>query len=127
MNNVMATGGDILEAMLEGIKCHYNRSAKDGKSCMNLLRDEYEYRLAELDVVTQRKLRRNTKNSPLFSYLPISLALVHEHKAGTKCEPHARVYLASKPYVVFDIPMQAWDRMCSKWQRLCDADSRLAA
>ncbi len=37
------------------------------------------------------------------------------------------VELASKLYVVFDIPMEVLDRMESKWERRCNADSRLTA
>lgn len=127
MDYVMANGMDILEAMIEGTKRNYNRSARDGKTAMNFLREEYENNLADLDSATQKQIRRNTKNSPLHCHLPIRLVMEHKHIGGKVCETHARVSLASKPYVVFDIPMQNWDRMCTKWERRCNADNRPTA
>ena len=118
-NVVYATGKQIFNAAVAGANCGYNRSTDDHNKYSDLLSQHFNVMLAD---ITNRADRRNvlkkTRNDWKQAYLPISLAIVHNHKAGEICEEHARVYLPSNPSAAFDIPMTYWKAICKESARL---------
>jgi hypothetical protein len=114
-----ASGRQIYNAAVAGAKCGYNRSTDDHCKYSEFF---CQYLKLMLDSITNESARREflnlTKNDWKKAYFPISLALVHKHKAGVPCESHARVYLRSKEGAVFDIPMEKWDLICKESARL---------
>lgn len=118
-NVVYATGKQIYNAAVAGANCGFNRSTDDHSKYSDFFSQYFKLMLSS---VTNKSDRRDylkiTKNDWKKAYLPISLALVHKHKAGVPCESHARVYLRSKEGAVFDIPMKKWDAICEESARL---------
>ena len=111
-STVYAKGSDIYAAFIRGAERKYNRSTDDYKSYEAQLSESYDYLLNCVGNRDQiRAIKRKTKGSWRNAYLPLSLALKHHHIAGEPVEEHARVYLASDPFSVIDIPMPEWEKL----------------
>ena len=120
-SQIYAKGSDIFAALINGAKRKYNRSTDD--------HSVYEVRLAEsfnhlIKSVTcrekHRAIIRNTKGQWRKAYMPLNLALLHHHQAGKPIETHARVYLATDPYHLMDIPLEDWQSM----SKLCPINQK---
>ena len=111
-NIIFAYGETIFSALKNGAQQGYNRSTDDYNLYINDLNQHYEAMIADLETKKQRqRVRRFTQNNWRNAFLPIGLALVHEHKAFEPCEPHARVFLPTKMFRVYDITMHDWNEM----------------
>lgn len=114
MNYVYVLGSKILSAAIAGAKCGYNRSTDDMEVYVNRLSESRIYWLKKISRNGRRKIKQvQAKFSPrkkiLNTVYPVSLLMVHEHKQGKSCEPHARILLY--PSTVIDIPMHCWEEM----------------
>jgi len=111
----MVLGSDIYKAAIAGAREGYNRSTDKFDAYSRMLENCYEDCLADIEDSSVRKnIRRNTYGDWRRASLPLALAMVHHHKFGEPCEPHARVYLTTSPTSVFDIPMSFWNRFISE-------------
>lgn len=118
-NEVYATGKQIYDAAVAGANCSYNRSTDDHSKYSDLISQHFSVMLADItNRADRRSVMKKTRNDWKQAYLPISLALVHKHKAGEICEEHARVYLPSNLNAAFDIPMTHWNAICKESARL---------
>ena len=116
---IYATGKQIYEAAVAGAKRGYNRSTDDYYSYEEIISEHYKAMLEGLKTRAQRRLvQKHTGNDWRKAYLPLSLALVHKHIGGQECEEHARVYLITNPFCVFDIPMSDWNAMSQNFKHL---------
>ena len=116
-NVVYATGQEIYDAAVAGARRGYNRSTDNYTYYVADLENHYAKVVASIEnKEDRRRLLKSTRKDWRRAYLPVKLALVHHHIAGEPCEAHARVYLSTNPFTVFDIPMTHWQRM--------EADSR---
>ena len=117
---VFATGEQIYQAAVEGAKCGYNRSTDNYKNYEELISQQYKTMLNTLcNREERRTIQKQTRNNWRKAFLPLSLALVHEHVGGQPSEAHARVYLSSNPAAVFDIPMGRWVNMGKVYEAQC--------
>jgi hypothetical protein len=118
-NVVYATGKQIYNAAVAGANCGYNRSTDDHSKYSDLLNQYFKSFLSRItNEADRRKVIKKTRNDWRKAYLPLSLALVHKHKAGEPCEEHARVYMPLNASAIFDIPMAHWNAICTKSPRL---------
>ena len=116
---IYARGYEIYEAAVAGAKLKYNRSTDNHKVYSDALKQHYTELTSSIkDAAIRRKVISATNGEWYGAYLPLALALIHEHRALEKCEPHARVFLTSDPGMVFDIPIKSWDRMVVRSQKL---------
>ena len=114
-STVYAKGSDIYAAFIRGAERKYNRSTDDYTVYEAHLAKSYDYWLKCAGSREQmRAIKRKTKGSWRNAYLPLNLALAHQHIAGKPSEVHARVYLETDPVAVIDIPMSDWIIMESK-------------
>lgn len=108
-NEVLATGSQIYAAAIAGAKRGYNRSTDEYIKYAQLLQKHYEAMLRTVvDKNERNNIIRNTGGNWRNAYLPLSLAMYHNHIGGKPCETHARVYLTTNPAAVFDIPLDDW-------------------
>lgn len=118
MSTIYARGVDIYSAGVAGAKRGYNRSTYEHKHYADLIGECYSVLVADIDdEAVRQQVIRNTNGTWQFATLPLSLALLHHHKGGKKCETHARVYLATNPASVFDIPLSHWQRLCVRSEK----------
>ena len=111
-STVYAKGSDIYAAFIRGAERKYNRSTDDYTTYEVHLAKSYDYWLKCAGSREQmRAIKRKTKGCWRNAYLPLNLALKHHHIAGEQVEEHARVYLASDPFAVVDIPMPEWKKL----------------
>jgi hypothetical protein len=116
---IYAKGYEIYEAAVAGAKLKYNRSTDNHKVYSDALKEHYKELTNSIkDPVTRKRVIKATNGEWYGAYLPLALALIHEHRALEKCEPHPRVFLTTDPGMVFDIPMKSWDRMVQNSQKL---------
>jgi len=109
---IFATGEQIYSAAIAGAIRGYNRSTDKHSTYEEVIEEHYKAMLS--DVVNRserRRIQKQTGNNWRKAYLPLSMALVHNHIGGELCEEHARVYLTSNPARVFDIPLHQWEEM----------------
>jgi hypothetical protein len=123
-NITMVLGSDIYSAAIAGAREGYNRSTDDHSVYVNKLKQCYENCLADVeDEEVRNDIHRNTLGDWRRAHLPLSLALIHTHKFGQPCKPHARVYLSTDPSSVFDIPLDHWNRFLGEddgqWYENC--------
>ena len=113
MSNVVYVKGDcIYAAAIEGARRGYNRSTMNFVVYEQELEQHYQKCLASLcSREERRRMLKSTRKDWRNAYLPLQLALVHNHIAGEPCEPHARVFLTTNPFSVFDITMAHWELM----------------
>ena len=115
MHIINCNGFDIYNAAVAGAKCGYNRSTDNSSRYAELIGECYNELLADVgDEDLQQQIIKNTNGKWQEATLPLCLALLHHHKAGKKCETHARVFLATNPVSVFDIPLLHWQRLCKQ-------------
>ena len=121
---ILATARSIEKAMEAGNKRNYNHTIKSAGERRRLLEDHFTRMLLTVksDEAKQRILD-NKIESRQGIYLPITLALVHKHKAGEPCEDHARVYLTSNPSRIFDIPMANWINMSTNFEAIASRNN----
>lgn len=116
---IYAKGYEIYDAAVAGADLKYNRSTDNFKVYSDALKQHYKELTSSInDPVVRKKVIRATNGEWYGAYLPLALALIHEHRALEKCEPHARVFLTTDPGMVFDIPMKNWDRMVVGYNKL---------
>ena len=116
---IFATGEQIYSAAIAGALRGYNRSTDKHSTYEKVITEHYKAMLS--DVVNRserRRIQRHTGNNWRKAYLPLSMALVHNHIGGQLCEEHARVYLTSNPARMFDIPMDHWNVMSQQSKQL---------
>ncbi len=111
----MVLGSDIYRAAIAGAREGYNRSTDDFSVYSRKIRASYDKCLTAVeDGRVKKGILEDTCGDWRGAYLPLCIALVHSHKAGKQCEPHARVYLTNDPSTVFDIPMDYWNRFLAE-------------
>lgn len=116
---IYARGYEIFDAAVAGAKLQYNRSTDNHKTYSEALRQHYKELTNSIkDIAVRKRVIKATNGEWYGAYLPLGLALIHEHRALEKFEPHARVFLTTDPGMVFDIPMKDWDRMVLRHQKL---------
>ena len=121
---ILATAKSIEKAMEAGNKRNYNHTIKSAGERRRLLENHFNRMLLTVksDEAKQRILDNKIENRH-GAYLPITLALIHKHKAGEPCEDHARVYLTSDPSRIFDIPMANWINMSTYFDLLASRNN----
>ena len=116
---IYAKGYEIYEAAVAGANLKFNRTTDDFKVYSDALKSHYKKLTSSIkDSALRKKVIKATNGEWYGAYLPLALALIHEHRALEKCEPHARVYLTTDPGMVFDIPMHSWNRMVNRNREL---------
>ena len=116
---IYARGYEIYDAAVAGAKLKYNRSTDNHKVYSDALNQHYKELTNSIeDAALRKKVIKATNGEWYGAYLPLALALIHEHRALKRCEPHARVFLTTDPGMVFDIPMKSWDRMVMRTKKL---------
>ena len=109
-SQVYVKGSDIYEAAVAGAKRGYNRSTDDSSAYADALNKCLQKLLSSCSREQRRRVLKGTGGKWKTAVLPLSLALIHKHIGGVPCEEHARVYLSTDPFNVFDIPIVHWDR-----------------
>jgi hypothetical protein len=109
MNSLtVASGLQIYKAGIAGAKRKFNRSTDDYSVYSSMLHELYEDMLDDAEKIDEcERIRKRTGNSWQNARFSLRLLMLHEHRAGKKCETHARVCLGSS-YRVFDIPLEYW-------------------
>jgi hypothetical protein len=116
---IMVRGDQLLAAAIAGAKRGYNRSSDDPQVYKDLFQRSFDEMLKDVCSRAERKrVLKNTKGSYALAYLPVGLALFHEHKAMQPCERHARVFAYPNMASVFDIPLEYWERFCAQQSSL---------
>ncbi len=116
---IYAKGYEIYDAAVAGANLKFNRSTDNKKVYSDALKSHYKKLTSSIkDSALRKKVIKATNGEWYGAYLPLALALTHEHRALEKCEPHARVYLTTDPGMVFDIPMHSWNRMVTRNREL---------
>ena len=120
LETVMAKGQVIYEAAIEGSKRGFNRSSTDYTAYERLLAKEYRDFVESIDDLNMRNdVLSHTEGDWRKAYLPLTLAMMHEHIAGKRAEKHARVFLTESPYAVFDIPLAQWKAIKKVSDKMC--------
>ncbi len=105
----VASGSQIYKAAIEGAKRKFNRSTDDYSVYESMLHEFYELMLDDPNNKAEcERVRKRTGNSWQNARFPLYLVLLHKHRAGKKCETHARVTLNPVEAKVFDIPLEYW-------------------
>lgn len=116
---IFATGEEIYAAAVAGAERGYNRSTDEHQTYERILGEHYETLLNNVsNIAERRRIQKRTGNDWRKAYLPLSMALVHQHVRGEPCEAHARVYLTSNRGRIFDIPMAHWEEMSQSSKRV---------
>ena len=109
-NIVFASGTQIFDSAVEGAKRKYNRSTEDYSEYENMLNKFYEDMLNDKSNVELCKhVRKKTKNNCRNALFPMTILMLHKHRAMQPCETHARVCLMGNYSKVFDIPLEYWE------------------
>ena len=109
---ILATSSSIKRAMKKGAKRNYNHAIKDYENMNQLIENHFIYMLMGIKNKEARlRIMKNKMENPHNIMLPITLALIHKHRMGARCEDHSRVYFPSNPGRIFDIPMSSWINM----------------
>jgi hypothetical protein len=109
---ILATVTSIKKAMNNGAKRGYNHAIKQLKDRDRLIENHFAAMIISVKSEQARlNIMKNKMENPHNIMLPITLALIHQHKLGVLCEDHARVYFPSNPGRIFDIPMSNWMNM----------------
>ena len=115
--NVLSVPGDALEIMNRGSNiAGYNR-CYDEQQFSKIMSEIYEDMFVGADKATEKRVRKNTKNSWRLAFIPIVPILVHKHKFGKPCEEHMRVMLGGNPRYCLDLIMDHYDLIVEKNQK----------
>jgi|688.fasta_scaffold166129_2 hypothetical protein len=115
--NVLSVPGDALEIMNRGSNiAGYNR-CYDEQQFSKIMSEIYEDMFVGADKATEKRVRKNTKNSWRLAFIPIVPILVHKHKFGKSCEEHMRVMLGGNPKYCLDLIMDHYDLIVEKNQK----------
>ena len=107
-----ALGSDIYKACVAGAKRKFNRSTDNHKAYEDVLSESFQYYLTEFaSREERRKINRKTKGNWRNAYLPVCLAMKHEHIGGLPSEEHARIYFPHATGSVVDISWSDWVEM----------------
>lgn len=109
-NFVVAIGEQIYQSAIEGAKRKFNRSTDNYEVYEAMLHEYYELMLDDpSNKAACARIRKLTKNNWRNANMPLTLVMLHKHRAFEPCETHARVCLMGMELKVFDIPLNFWN------------------